>query len=50
MVREGIDVILDIDTQGARQIKSSAGKAIFIFIRSHATNADVACRLPRREV
>ncbi len=32
MVRQGIDVILDIDTQGARQIKSSTGKAIFIFI------------------
>ncbi len=32
MVQEGIDVILDIDTQGARQIKSSAGKAVFIFI------------------
>ncbi len=32
MVREGIDVILDIDTQGARQIKSSTAKAIFIFI------------------
>ncbi len=32
MVRQGIDVILDIDTQGARQIKSSADKAIFIFI------------------
>jgi len=32
MVREGVDVILDIDTQGARQIRSSAAKAIFIFI------------------
>ncbi len=32
MVREGIDVILDIDTQGARQIKSSEGRAVFIFI------------------
>jgi guanylate kinase len=32
MVREGIDVILDIDTQGARQIKASTGPAVFIFI------------------
>jgi guanylate kinase len=32
MVREGVDVILDIDTQGARQIKASTETAVFIFI------------------
>jgi guanylate kinase len=32
MIREGIDVILDIDTQGARQIKENYGPAVFIFI------------------
>lgn len=29
---KGIDVILDIDTQGARQIKEKYGDAVFIFI------------------
>lgn len=29
---EGIDVILDIDTQGAKQIKEKYGEAVFIFI------------------
>lgn len=33
MRAEGIDVILDIDTQGAKQIKEKyAGRAVFIFI------------------
>ena len=32
MIREGIDVILDIDTQGARQIKSHFTTAVFVFI------------------
>jgi len=32
MVADGIDVILDIDTQGARQIRSSYPTAVFIFI------------------
>jgi guanylate kinase len=32
MRREGIDVILDIDTQGAKQIKEKYGQAVFIFI------------------
>ena len=32
MTREGIDVILDIDTQGARQIKAHYAYAVFIFI------------------
>jgi guanylate kinase len=32
MIREGIDVILDIDTQGARQIKAHFNTAVFVFI------------------
>jgi guanylate kinase len=32
MMGEGIDVILDIDTQGARQIKEKYLRAVFIFI------------------
>lgn len=32
MVTKGIDVILDIDTQGAKQIKQKYQKAVFIFI------------------
>jgi guanylate kinase len=32
LIVEGRDVILDIDTQGARQIKANYGKAVFIFI------------------
>jgi guanylate kinase len=32
MIAKGIDVILDIDTQGAKQIKSKYGGAVFIFI------------------
>jgi guanylate kinase len=32
MIREGVDVILDIDTQGARQIKSHFITAVFVFI------------------
>ena len=32
MVAKGMDVILDIDTQGARQIKSKYDTAVFIFI------------------
>lgn len=32
MVRQGIDVILDIDTQGAAQIKTRFPGAVFIFI------------------
>jgi len=32
MIREGVDVILDIDTQGARQIKSHFTPAVFVFI------------------
>jgi guanylate kinase len=32
MMGEGIDVILDIDTQGAQQIKEKYSKAVFIFI------------------
>lgn len=32
MIREGIDVILDIDTQGAHQIKGAYASAVFVFI------------------
>ena len=32
MVSRGIDVILDIDTQGAKQIKTRVEKAVFLFI------------------
>jgi guanylate kinase len=32
MVSNGIDVILDIDTQGAKQIKKTYAKAMFLFI------------------
>jgi len=32
MVMRGIDVILDIDTQGARQIRTRVEKAVFLFI------------------
>ncbi len=32
MASEGIDVVLDIDTQGARQIKTHYDSAVFIFI------------------
>lgn len=32
MVSKGMDVILDIDTQGAKQIKERYGKAVFLFI------------------
>ena len=32
MIKEGVDVILDIDTQGARQIKAHFATAVFIFI------------------
>ena len=32
MIKEGVDVILDIDTQGARQIKSHFSTAVFVFI------------------
>jgi guanylate kinase len=32
MIREGVDVILDIDTQGARQIKTHFETAVFVFI------------------
>jgi guanylate kinase len=32
MIKEGVDVILDIDTQGARQIKEHYAAAIFVFI------------------
>jgi guanylate kinase len=32
MIAKGIDVILDIDTQGAKQIKSKYETAVFIFI------------------
>jgi guanylate kinase len=32
MVGKGIDVILDIDTQGAKQIKTKYGSAVYIFI------------------
>jgi guanylate kinase len=32
MVSEGKDVILDIDTQGARQIRQQYGPAVFVFI------------------
>jgi guanylate kinase len=32
MVRAGKDVILDIDTQGARQIRQNNGTAVFVFI------------------
>ncbi len=32
MRSEGIDVILDIDTQGAKQIKAKYGQAVFIFV------------------
>jgi len=31
-VHEGMDVILDIDTQGARQIRQQHGPAVFVFI------------------
>ncbi len=32
MIGEGIDVILDIDTQGAKQVKAKYDHAVFIFI------------------
>ena len=32
VIAKGIDVILDIDTQGAKQIKPKYGTAVFIFI------------------
>ena len=32
MIKEGVDVILDIDTQGARQIKDHFDTAVFVFI------------------
>jgi guanylate kinase len=32
MVNRGIDVILDIDTQGAKQIKTRVEQAVFLFI------------------
>lgn len=32
MIKEGVDVILDIDTQGARQIKDHCNTAVFVFI------------------
>lgn len=32
LIVKGIDVILDIDTQGAKQIKSKVDSAVFIFI------------------
>lgn len=32
MVSEGVDVILDIDTQGARQIRSAYPAAVFVFV------------------
>ncbi len=32
MVSKGIDIILDIDTQGAKQIKTKCNPAVFIFI------------------
>ncbi len=32
MIKEGVDVILDIDTQGARQIKTHFATAVFVFI------------------
>ena len=32
MIKEGVDVILDIDTQGARQIKDHFATAVFVFI------------------
>ncbi len=32
MISKGIDIILDIDTQGAKQIKSKFDSAVFIFI------------------
>lgn len=32
MISKGIDIILDIDTQGAKQIKSKYNSAVFIFI------------------
>lgn len=32
MTHEGVDVILDIDTQGARQIKPHFSTAVFVFI------------------
>lgn len=32
MISKGLDVILDIDTQGAKQIKAKCNAAVFIFI------------------
>lgn len=32
MISKGIDIILDIDTQGAKQIKAKFNSAVFIFI------------------
>lgn len=32
MINDGFDVILDIDTQGAQQIKKTYGSGVFIFI------------------
>jgi len=63
LMQEGYDVILDIDTQGARQIKKSFTRGIFIFIlppsmkelrkrledRQSNTREDMEKRLQRAE-
>ncbi len=38
MISRGVDVILDIDTQGAKQIKTRFEKAVFIFIMPPSMN------------
>ena len=32
MIERGIDVILDIDTQGAKQIRSKCSSAVYLFV------------------
>ncbi|MDR3358116.1 MAG: guanylate kinase [Desulfovibrio sp.] len=64
MLREGLDVIFDIDVQGARQIKLSLSAAVFVFVlppdmekleqrlrlRGLDDEADIECRLARARV
>jgi guanylate kinase len=48
LMRSGFDVILDIDTQGARQIRASFPKGVFIFILPPSMNV-LRDRLEKRK-
>ncbi len=48
LMRSGCDVILDIDTQGARQIRASFPKGVFIFILPPSMNV-LRDRLQKRK-